>query len=134
MLYTFSFFRIHVHDFFFSDLLYHLLLFKCHVVNGVSREALLDCLIVWQHIFLDHRIDLLCAAYLQLLLEVLSHIAHLLFHLINQVSLPLQVHLFVGYELIQEVCQQLTAHVQTGGCIFQGLSVKEGEGIGERKT
>ena len=96
MLHTFSFFRIHVHDFFFSHLLYHLLLFKCHVVDGVSREPLLDCLIVWQHVLLDYWVDLLRAAYLQLLLKVLSHIAHLLFHLVHQVRLPLQVHLFVG--------------------------------------
>jgi hypothetical protein len=101
MLHTFFILRIHVHCLFFSHLFYHLLLFKCHVVSGVPRVALLDCLIVGQHVLLDHWVDLLCAAYLQLLLKVLGHVAYLLFHLVYQMSLPLQVHFFVGDQLVQ---------------------------------
>jgi hypothetical protein len=50
------------------------------------------------------------------------------------VRLPLQVHLFVGDQFIQQVSEQLTSHVQSSGCVFQGLRVEEGEGVSERKT
>ena len=134
MLHAFLLFRIHVHGLFFIYLFYHLLLFKCHIVSRVPRVPLLHCLIVRQHILLNHGINFLRAAYLQLLLKVLGHVAHLLFHLIHQVRLPLQVHLFVGDQFIQQVSEQLTSHVQSSGCVFQGLRVEEGEGVSERKT
>ena len=98
---TFLLFSIHHHDLFLCNLLSYLLLIECHIVHGISSEASLHALIVWQNILFDDWIYLLGAAYLQLFLKVLCYIAHLLFHVIHKICLTVKIYLLIGYKLVQ---------------------------------
>ena len=117
LLHHLSLLGVHVHRLLLRHFLRHLLFFERHVVDWVPGKALLHGFVVGKHVLLDHRIDLFSAAYLQLLLEVLGHIANILFHLVDQVGLSLKIHLLIRDELVKQVGEQLPTYVKAGRCV-----------------
>jgi len=123
--------RIHHHDLIFRNLFRHLLFIECHIVEWISGMTSLDCFVVRQHVLFDDWVDFLSAAYLQLLLKIGGHIAHLLFHVVHKVRLALEINFLVGDKFIEKVREEFASDIQTGRRILKRLAMEEREGVGE---
>jgi hypothetical protein len=77
-----------------SHFLSEKLLLKSHESEGVPWVTFFYCFVIREHELFHYWVDSLLA-YLKLSLEVLCHIAKLLFHVIDQMRLSLQVDFLV---------------------------------------